>query len=274
MKAKIGLLVIMSIFFLTGVSLQAQDSPSSQNWQVKIQVLNGNSTKELVFGVHPDASDVYDVDIDEVAPPPGFQFFTAFNIPGFPSQVTKDLRAESDSSHVWTLAILNSGGTTSDICWGDTSFFVDGVPLGSFSINEIDMLSDSCLQVTGDQEVVITFVKAQPLSVTSPDDIESVPKGFGISQNYPNPLVVGTDGHGIGTVIEFQISVENDVTVQIYNILGQKIRTLFDKKMAKGTYEINWDGRDEVGRPLPQGLYILFMRAGAFTDSRKIMLLK
>ncbi|MCK4420195.1 T9SS type A sorting domain-containing protein [candidate division WOR-3 bacterium] len=88
-----------------------------------------------------------------------------------------------------------------------------------------------------------------------------------LSQNYPNPMVKDTR-------IKFAISKEEKVNISVYNIVGQKVRTLIDKKMKAGSYIVNWNGETENGRKLASGVYFYIMEAGDYTSSRKLLLLK
>nr|NIR48551.1 T9SS type A sorting domain-containing protein [candidate division KSB1 bacterium]NIR69023.1 T9SS type A sorting domain-containing protein [candidate division KSB1 bacterium]NIS24095.1 T9SS type A sorting domain-containing protein [candidate division KSB1 bacterium]NIT71014.1 T9SS type A sorting domain-containing protein [candidate division KSB1 bacterium]NIU24714.1 T9SS type A sorting domain-containing protein [candidate division KSB1 bacterium] len=212
--------------------------------------------------------------IDMVAPPPGFGFYAAFNIPAFPDWLVSDIRSALDSTHTWTLTLLNTVGTTSTICWDSTSFFIHGTPVGSFMINQTDMLSDTCLQVSGDQNVTIRFKKAQVTEVRSPDNSKSVPEGFYLSQSYPNPFSVNSGQNRLGTAIQFRVPIRSFVNLQVYNLLGQNVRTLFDAIVEPRTHVVYWNGRDKFGRQLPQGVYVYYLRIGNLTMARKLMLIE
>jgi len=259
------------ILFLSVAAVRAQE-PFNANWQVKIAVKNGNSNTTLYFGTHPNATTGFDVGIDQVAPPPGFGFYAAFNISGFPGWLASDIRSGADTSHTWTLSLSNAGATTSTICWEATSFFVDGVPRGRLILNGTNMLADTCLQVIGDRNLSLVFVKSQISSVH--DAFATNPKEYGLSESYPNPFKIGANQDHAATVIKFQAPVATQITLNLYNLLGRKIRTLIDHKVAAGAHEIEWDGRDEAGRFVPPGVYLYLLQAGAHTASRKLMLLK
>ena len=66
----------------------------------------------------------------------------------------------------------------------------------------------------------------------------------------------------------------NPVTVEVYNLKGQKVRTLVDETKAEGHYQAKWDGTDENGRKVTSGVYFYRMKSGKFTSSRKMILLK
>ncbi len=94
-----------------------------------------------------------------------------------------------------------------------------------------------------------------------------IPTTFDISQNYPNPF-------NPTTTIKYQIPKSVDVTLTIYNILGQKVRTLVNKKMEPGYYKVVWDGRNDYGVKVASGIYLYRIKAGDFVQTRKMILMK
>jgi flagellar hook assembly protein FlgD len=64
------------------------------------------------------------------------------------------------------------------------------------------------------------------------------------------------------------------VTVEIYNMLGQKVRTLVDGYRFAGSHRVEWDGNTSSGRAAVSGVYLYRIQAGSFVDTKKMMLLK
>ncbi|UCE19628.1 MAG: VCBS repeat-containing protein [Gemmatimonadota bacterium] len=98
----------------------------------------------------------------------------------------------------------------------------------------------------------------------------SVPTEFYLSQNYPNPFNPTTS---------IQYSVVSDqvpphVTLKIYNILGQDVRTLINEIQEPGYYAAVWDGRDEGGREVSSGVYYFRLIAGHFGKTKSMVLLR
>lgn len=100
-----------------------------------------------------------------------------------------------------------------------------------------------------------------------PVNVQSAPKNFGLEQNYPNPF-------NPQTTISYQIKAATDVQLDIYNMRGQKVRTLVSKTVTPGNYSSMWDGRDDSGQLMPSGTYIYKLRTQGFEESRKMELLK
>ncbi|NOY57662.1 MAG: T9SS type A sorting domain-containing protein [Calditrichaeota bacterium] len=101
------------------------------------------------------------------------------------------------------------------------------------------------------------------------------PDEFNLAQNYPNPFMPGS---GAGpTKIILQIGIKNSpfwVSLKIYNILGQKVRTLANKRMAGGLYTFSWDGANDSGKPLPSGIYLCRLKSETKVMTKKISLLR
>jgi hypothetical protein len=100
----------------------------------------------------------------------------------------------------------------------------------------------------------------QPVGIS--EQIHTTPKEFAFYQNYPNPF-------NPTTTIEFSLPAEVDVVLEIYNTTGQLVETLVNKRMRIGHYNINWDASN-----MPSGLYFYKIKAGSFTDLKKMILLR
>jgi hypothetical protein len=96
---------------------------------------------------------------------------------------------------------------------------------------------------------------------------ETLPEKFVLMQNYPNPFNPFTS-------IEFSIPAPAWVKVEIYNVLGKKIVTLVDEKLSAGYKIVEWDGKDDQGNDVSTGIYFYRLKAGEFTQTRKMVLLK
>ena len=116
-------------------------------------------------------------------------------------------------------------------------------------------LQDSTVQVWG---------KESATEVTEKDLIAS---GFQLKQNYPNPF-------NPSTTISFSIAKAGEAVLSIYNILGQKVRTLISQYKPSGNYTITWNGRNDAGIALSSGRYFYQLKVGALRQTRGMMLLK
>ncbi|UCE05147.1 MAG: T9SS type A sorting domain-containing protein [bacterium] len=103
--------------------------------------------------------------------------------------------------------------------------------------------------------------------VHTPDEILHIPTDFNLEQNYPNPF-------NPSTTIEFHVPIKTEVSIEIYNILGQKIRTLVQTVKPAGFYQIQWDGSNDIGQLTAGGLYFYRMKAGKYSAVKKMVLLR
>ena len=99
-----------------------------------------------------------------------------------------------------------------------------------------------------------------PVGIEKIDD--AIPAAFELSQNYPNPF-------NPSTTISYSLPQNNDVVLEIYNTLGQKVATLINQKQTAGTYNVTFDASN-----LATGVYFYRLQSGNFMEVRKMMLLK
>jgi len=92
------------------------------------------------------------------------------------------------------------------------------------------------------------------------------PVRFRLGQNRPNPF-------NPSTRISYLIHESSRVGLSVYNIQGQKVRTLVDEVQAPGSYKVGWDGRDDANRMLPAGVYVYRLSANSETTEKKMILL-
>jgi hypothetical protein len=90
---------------------------------------------------------------------------------------------------------------------------------------------------------------------------------YRLSQNLPNPILKST-------TIEFAIPKKEHVNLAVYNVAGQKVKTLVDGDISPGSYTINWNGKDKNGRRLAAGVYFYRMEAGKYVSTRKLVFLR
>jgi hypothetical protein len=90
---------------------------------------------------------------------------------------------------------------------------------------------------------------------------------FVLYQNYPNPF-------NPATTIRYNLPKTSHVTLKIYDLLGQEIRTLINSKQLSGEHSVTWNGVDNLGREVSSGIYIHQIQAGKHVESRKMVLLR
>jgi hypothetical protein len=110
------------------------------------------------------------------------------------------------------------------------------------------------------------MVCPKPSAVEGEEDAFT-PQDFELYQNYPNPF-------NNETIIKFSLAKPAEVNLTIYNILGQKVRTLVEGRLQAGSQTIKWDGKDEKGNDLSSGIYFYQLKRGELTQTKRLVLLK
>jgi len=105
--------------------------------------------------------------------------------------------------------------------------------------------------------------------ITTDIDVQEVPnpKIISLNQNYPNPF-------NPSTIISFNLAQTSIVTINIFNLKGQKIRSLINCFIAEGQHTVEWDGKDFSEAEVSSGVYYYKITAGDRMESRKMILLK
>ncbi len=97
---------------------------------------------------------------------------------------------------------------------------------------------------------------------SSSKEENTIPTAFSLEQNYPNPF-------NPETIIEFSLPAQRDVTLKIYNTLGEEVKTLINENLKPGRYAIPFNASG-----LASGVYIYRLNAGDFVSTKKSLLLK
>ncbi len=110
-------------------------------------------------------------------------------------------------------------------------------------------------------------VSVLDLDYLATDDAENVSLPVQSLSNYPNPF-------NPSTAIRFSLREDMPVTLAIYNIRGQKVRTLIDERMERGEHTAQWLGDDDSGKPCSSGVYLYRMRTAGKTETKKMIMMK
>ncbi|SVE57783.1 uncharacterized protein METZ01_LOCUS510637, partial [marine metagenome] len=102
---------------------------------------------------------------------------------------------------------------------------------------------------------------------TSVDAPNPLPEHFALHQNYPNPFNPTTE-------ISFSLNQESDVTLTIFNMLGQQVKELTSGLKSAGNYTLQWNGNDDLGRRVSSGIYLYTLNDGSRSLTKKMVLMK
>ncbi len=103
--------------------------------------------------------------------------------------------------------------------------------------------------------------------ILEPNDPPDIPRAFMLSQNYPNPF-------NTGTTISYALNQPGDVTVEVFNVLGQRIWDTAFGYQDTGRYSVFWDGRNANGRTVSSGIYFYRLSLDDQFRTKKMVLLK
>ncbi len=122
---------------------------------------------------------------------------------------------------------------------------------------------DGLISVPADNGPLTLSIDVSNLSVED----EIIPDVFALHQNYPNPF-------NPVTTIRFDVPEHSLVKMEIYNILGQSVRTLVNQDLNAGFHSIQWNGTNDQGKPLASGMYIYSIQANGFHAVKKLVYMK
>ena len=129
-----------------------------------------------------------------------------------------------------------------------------------FSVSATDGIDT--VKVTGDDRVV--FVNRYDYLST---ESEGIPTEFALHENYPNPF-------NPTTTLRFDLPEVSNLTLTIYNMLGQKVRTFNYQNTSAGYHSVKWNATNDYGDPVSAGIYLYQLQAKDFVKTRKMVLLK
>jgi hypothetical protein len=102
---------------------------------------------------------------------------------------------------------------------------------------------------------------------TNSSEVKVIPGAFALHQNFPNPF-------NPSTKIRFDLPEAGNVNLSIYNLMGQKIRTLSSDNMTPGYHAIIWDGTNDIGSQVATGMYFYSIQSSEFQATKKMLFLK
>lgn len=111
------------------------------------------------------------------------------------------------------------------------------------------------------------------------DPTASTPQSFALGQNYPNPFRMESETRTTHTgsqetLIDYFLPEPGQVTIRVYNLLGQVVKELVSQSQSAGAHSIRWDGRTAHGEPVQSGVYFYEMRSRDFVQVRKMLLMR
>ncbi len=115
--------------------------------------------------------------------------------------------------------------------------------------------------------VTISQVTIAGQTPVEPEAVGELPREFHLYQNFPNPF-------NSGTIIYYSLAQGTDVRLEVFNIIGQSVRTLFSGYQSVGSYSVSWDGHDDYMQGVGSGIYFVRLATETRADYIRVVLLK
>jgi hypothetical protein len=179
-------------------------------------------------------------------------------------------------SNTVTLGVATSsdGGSTWNDAWSQIYSADSGPETINFEIDTPDVGSNNfqmCWYIESDPwDIMSWYIDDLRVSYEGggdSNDNNDIPLVTKLSGNYPNPF-------NPETTINFSTKEDGNVRIDIYNIKGQKVKTLVNEHMKADNHKVVWTGEDSNGRQVSSGVYFYKMKAGKYTSTKKMILMK
>jgi hypothetical protein len=165
--------------------------------------------------------------------------------------------------------VKNASAGVDESATGDVLFTINS---GAFSITRSDTITLACAMIVTDNldQLYASADRAREHYenlAAGRNPYQVVPESFVLEQNYPNPFNPTTS-------IAFELPSAGDVSLEVFNTLGQRVRVLHTGYLAAGRHIVEWDGLNEGHRRVASGVYFYRLSTSEFSESRKMVLLK
>ncbi len=274
---------------ITAITVLFTISLFSQELRIKLtakDVGNPILISETTFGWHVNATICKDTALGErEAPPPPLGFEIRFvrprtTIPETCYPITGlfqlDLRNWQNGTTLRDTFRLN----TYNLDQATLPVTISWVPISNSSLSTLTMsetITPQSINMLSSNSIVldnadITFVRILATTILGVSEVGGVPTEYKLEQNYPNPFNPTTD-------FLFSLKNASNVKIQVYDVMGRLVTTLFNEDLPMGNFKATWDGLNDDSQSVSSGIYYVkltaFSRTGElFTDMKKAILLK
>jgi hypothetical protein len=242
------------------------DGDSPLFWRIRFDLeMKGLSDNANYVGAHPDALSGDDkFDFGEPPPAPDGAYL-ALSAPESNGRMRIDIRPISEEGYKWNL--IFGGGQGRKLKIGE----VHNLPVDSDAWLILDnggeyrIAKDTFLEVPDNVDSAVFLVGSA--KYLKSQGVRGIPREYALYPNYPNPF-------NMSTIVRYALPEAGQTELEIYNILGQKIRTLLSQPMPAGYHQIEWNGIDNSGSPTASGVYFARLKSNEYIGYQKLMLLK
>ena len=234
-------------------------NPETGTWRAEISAESYSQTpSEYSFWVLSANALKLDMDFENNNLQPGEPIRISSQLTGdgpIPTSSTQ-YRIERPDGHVVTLNASDTNAAN-EVQYNDTlepgNYIITAIATGT-DANPFTRIVREAVWVDGNEEPLDTETAPEPITEYA-------------LTNSPNPFNPTTE-------IQFSLPEALDVSIVIYNMLGQKVKTLVDERMDTGKHSRVWNGKDDKGRTVGSGIYLYRMKAGSFQQTKRMLILK
>ena len=232
--------------------------------------------KSMVIGRHRNAKDVKDGMDIPLLPSVSKGLSVALSLDNDTRfNYSSDIRSTDEQNGVWSLSVYSS----SDPGPVEFSAVANGLIPPEISVAVLDIQTRKIYQdvlvnpFTIDDRLKLgyelKFVAGDPAYVESMllEILSQIPSEFALGQNYPNPF-------NPITRLDYLLPRRSDVSIRVYNMLGQEIITLLRQEQPYGKYSVSWNGLDKYGKQVASGVYFTELKSRNVRRVTKMLLLK
>ncbi len=131
-------------------------------------------------------------------------------------------------------------------------------------VGEFEFEGKDTIRVIGEQDY---YVSADAAGGAEPTNERVRPLSYRLLQNYPQPF-------NPATTIQYELPVASQVRLRVFDVAGKLVRTLVNEQRPAGVHSVVWQGENESGHPVTSGVYVYVIKAGDYTETRKMILLR
>jgi hypothetical protein len=244
-------------------------------WKMQVSLSSKEKSDPLNFiGVLKTAKDGWDDD-DFVKPPVSPSDYVSLSFKNMNENLSADYRTINNEGQSWDFTAISS--KPNEPMHIKTELGGDFPPHFQFFL--LDLKSERMYNLKSLTEYDFVLQKnenSRQFRIVAGTDkfleknsngIPVIPVEYSLSQNFPNPF-------NPETTIKYSISNSSNVTLEIFNILAQKVRTLVNKYQGIGSYSITWNGKDNNGILVASGIYYYQIHANNFRSVKKMTFIK
>jgi hypothetical protein len=243
---------------------------SGYELSIQLRSSDGNfSDLHNVIGFHPESASGTD-HLDYPKPPAIGDYVSAAIVEG-DREFMRNFRPLDGEGEFWDVRIQSS------LPIRDVDLTLTGDPSlpQGYNVYVFDLSGGSTLGTGmgtwrlsgGAPRTLRIVIGTQKFAQDNSDGLPLTPLTFSLEQNYPNPF-------NPSTTVRYQLGKQGHTRLEIYNILGQRVRILVDEFQISGTYQVEWDGRDQAGAVVSSGVYLMRLQSGGYVNATKMLFLR